>query len=166
MRGGHRGQCVGKRPGQDGYTGQPGQADHKGTGRPGRKNPFIIRRNDQKGTGNAAGHEYGGAQPRVPRRHTVKQDGTPNRGPDNDRAHGQAGPESATAGPQKPRPDADNGANGGSEGDGVVRVDDPLSQAEHQPGNKQPTTPEDHGGAGAAGAGLSPGRHQYHGQQY
>ena len=69
---------------------------------------------------------------------------------------GDAGGELVAASPQHDAADPDEGADRRGEGDGVVRVDDPLTEAERGAGDDEPAAPQDQRGAGAIGAGGAP----------
>ena len=62
--------------------------------------------------------------------------------------------------PERHRAHADQGGQGRGQGDQVVRVDDPLGQADGEPGTGQGAAPEEEGGSLVVGARGPPGDEQ------
>ena len=152
-----RREGVGGRPGEGGDDGGADDVP-AGAGRQDRAEGHGDGRSE-------AEHEDQRAQPGHPaRRATQQHRGPPRRGRDGD-GEGDAGDHLVAPPPQDRAPDADEGADGRRQGDRVVRVDDPLAQAEHGGGDEEPAAPQHGCGAGAVRPLGSPGQHQQGDQQ-
>ena len=109
----------------------------------------------QQGAGDEdADEQQRPAQPRVPLRRAPEQVEGPDRRGEHDAREHRARRHVVAPLPQHAAGHADERADRRREGHGVVLVDDPLAEAEHESGDEEPAAPEDERGAHAVGAGA------------
>ncbi len=121
-------------------------------------------REDQRDDRRDADDDHERSQPRMPVGRPVQQDVRPcGRGGDRGRQD-QAGHEMVVSAPQMGAADTDDGSDRRRKRHRVVRVDDPLGEAQRDTGDDQPATPEQERGTGPVGAQGAPAQRD-HGHQ-
>ncbi len=130
---------VGRRAGEAGDERQAGDSGRRlpADGPPGQGQQQADRRGESR-------EQDDGAQPGQPVRRSVEQHVGPDRGEEHDHGEHDAATRSGRGTASHPPTDADQSADRRREGHGVVRVDDPLGEAEDQPGDDEPRAPQQH----------------------